>query len=313
MLGKTLSELVVVAAIVAITAGCGRDSYPADSTQAIDNTGISLLATTGMIGDIVRAVAREHARVEVLMGPGTDPHSYKAREKDVHALARADVIFSNGMHLEGRLHRVLEQLARRKAVVQVADAIPREHLRFTDENQPDPHIWFDVGIWSATIPTVVKALTQAMPDYADDFAKNGRRLTQKLVELDNYCRERIASIPKERRVLVTAHDAFGYLGRAYDMEIMSIQGLSSVDEAGVQDINTLVEKIVSRRIKAVFVESTLSSRNVEALVEGCRARGHDLQIGGELYSDALGALRGPTGTWEGVVRHNVETIANALR
>jgi manganese/zinc/iron transport system substrate-binding protein len=273
----------------------------------------SILTTTGMIADLARAIAGKHATVSALMGPGTDPHLYKAREKDMSELARADLILYNGLHLEGKLGEALERFGRRKPVRAVTDGIDKARLRFVVEGNPDPHLWFDVALWAETVPGIVEALSEVLPSARDDFRANGETLIARLKALDSWVRTRIQEIPESSRILVTPHDAFGYFAKAYGLEVRAIQGLSTEDEAGVRDVNSLVDSLTRDGVRAVFVESTTSRKNIESLVEGCRARGHNLVIGGELYSDAMGAAGTPAGTYEGMVRHNVDTIVDALK
>jgi manganese/zinc/iron transport system substrate-binding protein len=209
---------------------------------------------------------------------------------------------------------VLERLAERKPVVAVSDKIPRETLRQPKEFQGnyDPHIWFDVSMWTLCAERIRDALVQNDPAHAAGYNQRFERYKKELDELGDWVRHELGTIPKERRILVTAHDAFGYFGRAYDVEVLAIQGVSTDSEASLQDINHLVSTLVSRNIPAVFVESSVSQKAVQALVEGSRAQGHEVKIGGELFSDALGKAGTPNGTYIGMVRHNVDTIRDAL-
>jgi manganese/zinc/iron transport system substrate-binding protein len=265
-----------------------------------------------MVADVARNVGGKHLQVSQLMGAGVDPHLYKASTSDIDQLSAADIIFYSGLHLEGKMGDVFVRMARRKPTFAITEGVPEDRILEVGDGQFDPHIWFDVSLWSETIGVVEKALVQLDPKHAADYQQNARRYRDELAGLHAECRERIATIPKERRVLVTAHDAFNYFGRAYDMEVKAIQGISTESEAGVKEINELVSFIAERKIKAVFVETSVSDRNIKALVEGCQAQGHEVQIGGELYSDAMGKAGTPDGTYVGMVRHNVETIVGAL-
>lgn len=273
-----------------------------------------IVATTGMIGDMVTQVAGEHATVHTLIGSGIDPHLYKPTRDDVATLMRADVIFYNGLLLEGKMTDVLIKLARSgKLVHAVTELIPQDYLIDVDgSSHHDPHVWMDVSAWKQATLAVSEALAEFDPPHADAYRSNARRYMDRLEELDGWVREQIASIPPERRVLITAHDAFGYFGRAYGIEVHGIQGISTESEAGLQDIQRLVDLIVSRRIPAVFVETSVADKNVRALVEGARAKGHSVQIGGELFSDAMGTPGTPQGTYVGMIEHNVRTIVQAL-
>jgi manganese/zinc/iron transport system substrate-binding protein len=272
-------------------------------------------ATTGMIADVAQEIGGPYVEVTALMGPGTDPHLYKAREKDIRLLSGADIILYNGLHLEGKLGDVLQKMARKKRVIAVSDHLPRSRLHSWEaaKGAHDPHIWFDVTLWMKVAERLRDVLIQSAPPHKATLAKRAQDLLERMKSLHRWAQKETATIPKERRVLVTAHDAFGYFGTAYDIEVRGIQGISTEDEAGVKDINELIDFIVQRKVKAVFVESSVPKKNIEALVEGCKARGHDLRIGGELFSDAMGKAGTPEGTYLGMVRHNVITIVKALR
>lgn len=273
---------------------------------------IRAVATTGMVADLVRNVGGEDVEVVQLMGEGVDPHLYKASPGDVSQLNRADMIFYSGLHLEGKMADVLAHLGRKKPACAVAEQIPKERLLEVGDELYDPHVWFDVSLWRETVDSVETTLAAFDPPHADAYRQRAETYRAELAELDDECRRRISQIPAERRVLVTAHDAFHYFGRAYDLEVKAIQGISTQAEAGIKQINELVEFISRRGVKAVFVETSVSERNVEALVEGCRALGRQVEIGGHLYSDAMGQPGTPEGTYAGMVRHNVDAIVKAL-
>jgi manganese/zinc/iron transport system substrate-binding protein len=253
--------------------------------------------------------------VQALMGPGVDPHLYKASEGDVQRLAQADLILYNGLHLEGKMADILVKLARGRPVVALGEGIPEEALREPPEfaGQYDPHVWFDVSMWRQTLPVVAEELAALDPDHAADYRANADRYAAELAALDAWVEERIASLPPERRVLITAHDAFGYFGRRYGMQVVGIQGISTLAEAGLQDIERVVDLVVDSEVPAIFVESSVPRRTVEAVQGAVRSRGRELASGGELFSDSLGAAGSPEGTYPGMVRHNVETIVEALR
>ncbi|MCL4234742.1 MAG: zinc ABC transporter substrate-binding protein, partial [Deltaproteobacteria bacterium] len=247
--------------------------------------------------------------------PGTDPHLYKASESDIRLLSGADIVFYNGLHLEGKLGDILVSLARRKPVIPVSGRIDPSKLREPPEFQGnyDPHIWFDVSMWMSAVEAIRDGLGEIAPAHKADFEKNAAACATELQALHQWVGEQIQTIPPERRVLITAHDAFGYFGRAYGMEVRGIQGISTESEAGVKEINALVDLISSRGVKAVFVESSVPRKNVEALVEGARSRGAAVSVGGQLFSDAMGAEGSPEGTYVGMVRHNVNTIVASLK
>ena len=274
-----------------------------------------VVCTTGMVGDLARHVAGDRAEVISLMGPGIDPHYYKATQGDLQKLSRADVIFYNGLFLEGKLEGIFEKMARGKTVVPVSRDIPKDRLRkpVAGQGEHDPHIWFDVSMWAETLPVVVQALIGIDADGADVFRANAEAYRVQLFDLDAWAKAQIARIPSDQRVLITAHDAFGYFGLAYGIEVRGLQGISTVAEYGVNDVSLLVDFIVKRQVKAIFVESSVPERSINAVREGCKARGWDVAIGGTLYSDAMGPAGSGADTYIGMVRSNVNTIVEALR
>ena len=274
---------------------------------------IDVICTTGMVADLVRNVGGRHVHVGHLMGEGVDPHLYKASPGDISKLNAADVIFYSGLHLEGKMGDVFVRMARKKPTFAVTEPIPESRILEVAGGLHDPHLWFDVSLWSEAAGVVRDALAEYDPPHAADYTTAAEAYREELAKLHEECKRRIAAIPRERRVLVTAHDAFQYFGRAYDIEVRAIQGISTESEAGVREVNNLVDFIVRRRIKAVFVESSVSDRNIRALVEGCESRGHHVTIGGQLFSDAMGKAGTPEGTYIGMVRHNVDTITKALQ
>ncbi|HEY5316064.1 MAG TPA: zinc ABC transporter substrate-binding protein [Pirellulales bacterium] len=306
-----------LAALVCLcmAAGCTRTGAGADATSASGHgTGRPrVVCTTGMVADLARNIGGTAIEVEQLMGEGVDPHLYKPSTIDVVKLSKADLILYSGLHLEGKMSEVFDRMSERNRVVAVAANLPVARLLEIAPGQYDPHVWFDVALWSETTRSVEQALVALDPVHAIGFAERAAAYRAELVELDGECRRRLAEIPAARRVLVTAHDAFHYFGRAYNVDVRAIQGVSTESEAGVREINELVGFMTERGIKAVFVESSVSSRNVEALVEGCDSHGHHVIVGGELYSDAMGRLGTPDGTYIGMVRHNIDTIVHALK
>lgn len=276
---------------------------------------LSVVATTGMIADLARSVGGELVAVRALMGPGTDPHGYRATRSDIAAMADADLVLWHGLSLEAQLHDFLDRLATRTPVVALAETLRGDPRLLTDPsyaNQADPHVWMDPALWESVAEAAATAIADARPDAAADLAHNLDAFRTEARALDAYARDVLASVPQDRRVLVTAHDAFGYFGRAYGFEVMGIQGISTESEAGLARIGALVDLLVARGIGAVFVESSVSPRNVRALIEGAAARGHAVRIGAELYSDAMGPDGSYEGTWLGMIDHNVTHIAGAL-
>lgn len=272
-------------------------------------------ATVGMLADVVRNVAGDRIEVVSIIGEGVDPHLYKPTRNDVVTLGRADIIFQNGLLLEGKMGDVLARLGRGgKPVHAVAEEILAggDYAALESGKHLDPHLWMDVRGWIMAVSVVEKALANFDPEQAGSYRARGEAYRTRLVQLDAYARDVLASIPEERRVLVTAHDAFSYMGRAYGLEVRGIQGLSTESEAGLHDIERLVDFLVENQIPAVFVETSVADKNVRALLEGCRARGHALFIGGKLFSDAMGPAGSYEGTYIGMIDHNVTTITRAL-
>ncbi|WP_309398375.1 metal ABC transporter solute-binding protein, Zn/Mn family [Cerasicoccus maritimus] len=291
------------AAFFSQTATAAPKSYP-----------YKVVTTVGMITDIVHNVAGDKAVVDGLIGEGIDPHLYKPTRKDLIALKGADIIFYNGLMLEGKMTDVLVKLASRKPIFAVTEGIEeQEGYVLSDESQHyDPHVWMDVQGWIAATAVVAESLSEYDPKNAAYYEKNAAAYIQQLRKLDAYASEVLATIPEQQRYLVTAHDAFNYLGRAYGIEVKGIQGLSTESEAGVRDIELLVDFLVANQIPAVFVETSVSDKNVRALIEGAEAKGHKLEIGGSLFSDAMGTTGTYEGTYIGMIDHNATTIANAL-
>lgn len=275
---------------------------------------IRVVTTTSQLADMARIVAGERADVRALMGEGVDPHLYRQTRSDIARLGNADLVLWNGLYLEAQLESFLLELAERQPVVALAERLPAERLirHPTYDDKLDPHVWMDVALWSLLAPELALVLAELDPDGADLFAANAARYRAELHRLDSYVRSGIASIPESGRVLITAHDAFAYFGRAYGIEVLGIQGLSTESEAGLARIGELVDAIVSRDVAAVFVESSVADRNIRALVEGAAARGHSVVIGGELFSDAMGKPGTYEGTYVGMIDHNATVITRAL-
>lgn len=281
------------------------------------STPLQVVTTTGHIGDAVAAIAGDAVQHSSLLGPGIDPHTYVATESDIRTFQQADVIFYNGLHLEAQLERVLTQIGRdgRTTVVAVAERIePARLLGWEPEAgfPHDPHVWNDVQLWKLVVEQISATLIEADPANADRYRSNTAAYLGQLDELDTYLKTQAASLPAERRVIVTAHDAFGYFARAYGFEVEAIQGISTEAEASTADIQALAALVIEREVPAIFVESTISPRTIEAVQAAVRAAGREVTVGGELYSDALGAPDTAAGTYIGMLRHNIDTIVTAL-
>jgi len=301
-----LSGLILA---VLLLAACGTDA-PVRSDLA--ERSVRVVATTSIVADLARQVGGERVEVAGLMGPGVDPHLYKASEGDVTRMTRADLIFYNGLHLEGKMTDVLERLADRASAV--TDEIDRGRLVAPPEfaGNYDPHVWMDVTMWQRAARAVADRLAALDTAHAAGYHERAAGYLARLDSLDAYVRAQAARVPEERRVLVTAHDAFGYFGLAYGFDVRGLQGISTATEAGTADVRQLAAFVAERRIPAMFVESSVPARSIEAVREAVRALGFDVRIGGNLYSDALGGAGSGAETYEGMIRHNVDTIVGAL-
>lgn len=278
---------------------------------------LNVVATTGQIGDAVRFIGGDRLEATSLLGPGIDPHTYVATEGDLRTFQEADVIFYNGLHLEAQLERVLTQIGERSdtTVVALGDGLAEERLLSWEPAAGfphDPHIWNDVQLWKGVVEQIGATLAAEDPANAEQYASNTRSYLAQLDELDVYIKEQAARIPPERRVIVTAHDAFGYFARAYGFEVEAIQGISTEAEAATADIQAIAGLVLERQVPAIFVESTISPRTIEAVQAAVRAAGHEVAVGGQLYSDALGAADTPAGSYIGMMRSNIDTLVKAL-
>lgn len=323
----------IISMLLVAAAGCSSGSRASVATKTFAGTlPIKVVCTTGMVGDLVRNIGGANVQVTDLFKAGVDPHTYRATTEDLRLLQAADIVFYNGLHLEGKMGDILEQLGERMPSIGVGDFLKTKqalHVRtadipariliyssgwlLRDGDHPDPHIWFDVHLWSMVADVVAENLATFDPVRGADYRDRGSKYRDRLEKLDREAAEQLASLPKENRVLVTSHDAFRYFGRAYGVEVRGIQGVSTETEASVGHITQLVDFLVKSKVKAVFVESSVNPRNMQALIDGCQARGHAVRTGGQLFSDAMGDPGTPEGTYEGMIRHNVKTIVDALK
>jgi len=305
---KTLSRFMIGAMVAAATACGGGATQPTDDR-------IDVVATTNIVADLIQTIGGDRVAVKALMGPGIDPHLYKASAGDARRMSSADVIFFSGLHLEGKMSEVLEQMGEHGIrTVAVTDCVPEEALIATSgfSGVHDPHVWFDVALWSNTAACVAEALVELDAGGADGYRHRAEGFVEELEELDRWVRARTAELAPQRRVLVTAHDAFSYFGRAYDFEVRGLLGISTTSEAGTSDVQELADFIAERQIPAIFVETSVPPRYIQALQEAVRARGFAVEIGGSLFSDSLGDEGTPEGSYAGTVRANVETIVTSL-
>lgn len=294
--------------------GMGAMVALAATPVAASDGPLTVVATTGMIADAARQIGAAEVEVTALMGAGVDPHAYRQTRSDIAAMTRADLVLWHGLYLEAQMEDFFHSLARKREVVAVAEAMPKDLLRGHDDyaDKYDPHVWMSPELWKHVVREVARALTEARPASADLFAANLERHLGELDRLSDYGRKVVAGVPDSNRVLVTAHDAFGYFGRDYGFEVLGIQGISTQSEAGLNRIGALVDVLVERQIKAVFVETSVADRSMRALIEGAAAKGHDVVIGGELFSDAMGQDGTYEATYVGMLDHNFTTISGAL-
>lgn len=284
--------------------------FPAKS----ESEKLKIVATTGMIADAASRIGGDLVEVTALMGPGVDPHSYRQTRSDIVAMTRADLVLWHGLYLEAQMEEFLNKLANTRNVVAVAESLPEILLIGHDdyEDKKDPHIWMDPKLWSMVMPAISAALTSVQPESKAGFAANAEQFQKELEELADYGKRALSTVEPQSRFLVTAHDAFNYFGTAHDFEVIGIQGISTESEAGINRMSELVDLLVDRQVGAVFVESSVSDRNIRALIEGAAARGHEVKIGGELFSDAMGVPGSYEGTYLGMLDHNFTTITSAL-
>lgn len=273
---------------------------------------LNIVTTTGMIADLVKNIGGSHVNVTPLMGAGVDPHLYKATQGDLRKMIRADIIFYNGLLLEGKMQDIFVKQARKQPIYAVTEGLPDNKILLSDDHT-DPHIWFDIKLWIMASQNVLNALIEQDPSNSKTYRQNAQNYTLELEKLDHWTRQQIQTIPRQQRVLITAHDAFGYFGNAYDIKVTGLQGMSTADEFGLQDLKRLKDVITANGVKAVFIESSVSPKFIQSLVKGVEANGQSLRIGGELFSDAMGLEGTKEGTYIGMVEHNVNTIVNALK
>ncbi len=309
-------KLLFGAVLMLFLSGCSPATQRSSVQKDFSSNKIKIVATTSMIADLVAEIGGERVEVSGLMGPGVDPHLYKASEGDVLRMAEADVVVYNGLHLEGKMTEVFEQMKRRgvSTIAVAQDAIP-DSLRLmsiTYAGNFDPHVWFDVTLWQRVAHHVHEVLSELSPEHRELFETNAKHYTSALADLHAYVQQQAALISDEQRVLITSHDAFGYFGKAYNFEVEALQGLSTATEAGTADVQDLARFVASRRIPAMFVESSVSPRGIEAVKAAVEAKDFSVKIGGYLFSDALGEPGTPEGTYIGTVRYNIDTVVAAL-
>ncbi len=301
---------LLVAAAIPIFAGRGL------SPALAQNGAMNVVGTTGQVSDLLRNIGGDLLNVRGLMGPGVDPHLFRASEQDVIDLIEADAIFYSGLFLEGNLGEVLDQASTRIPVTAAGDGVPEDELILPEndafDGNPDPHFWFDPTLWAHAVDYVASALAEIDESNADTYLENTESYKLQLTELDEYATEQFATIPERSRILVTAHDAFGYLGRRYDLEVVGLQGISTATEAGVRDVQSIADLLVENQVQAIFVETSVPERTIESVQVAAADRGWDVEIGGSLYSDAMGEEGTEEGTYLGMMRYDVDTIVTGL-
>jgi len=308
---KAVAGVCLLALVGALTA-CGSNES-ADKSKTAKGEKIDIVTTIAQIAEPISVIGGDRVNVQSLMGPGVDPHLYNATQGDIGKLEGGDVIFYSGLHLEANMVRVFEEIGKNKPVLAISEGIPEGRLLKDEGGATDPHVWFDIDLWKIALGAATEKLKEASPEDADYFESNRTKYFAELDTLKQEATEKLAQIPQERRVLVTAHDAFGYFGRMLDIEVVGLQGLSTEAEIGLSDIEDTIGLLLEHQVPAVFVESSINPASINAVVEGAKKQGLDVKLGGELFSDAMGDAGTPEGTYAGMYRHNVETIYQALK
>ncbi|MFD2333005.1 metal ABC transporter solute-binding protein, Zn/Mn family [Cohnella sp. GCM10020058] len=312
MLTKRLERVALVlllAVIVLINTACANGGRSAEGGQSGK---IRIVTTIAQIAEPLAVIGGDRVEVNSLMGPGVDPHLYAATQGDIKKLQSGDIVFYSGLHLEANMVKVFEQIGKERPVLAIGETLPKERLLKDPKGATDPHIWFDIDLWKQALGAATAELKKYSDADAAYFEANKTAYFKQLDELKAEALEELGRIPEERRVLVTAHDAFGYFGRLLGLQVVGLQGLSTEDEIGLSDIEDTIDLLVDRGVPAVFVESSINPASIEAVIEGAKKRGLSVQLGGQLYSDAMGDGGTEEGTYLGMYRHNVNTIGEAL-
>lgn len=309
-----LTLIIISLFLIGFLAACANASASSLTPDSDSSGKLNVVATTGQIHDAVLNIAGDAVNLTGLLGPGVDPHLYVPTEGDVTTFSEADIIFYNGLHLEAQMTRVMNQMANRGVtVVAVGDTLPTDRLLNWDSSAPyDPHVWNDPQLWSLAVETIRDTLIKADPGNADSYRQNTEAYLAEIAAADTFIKEQVTRIPADKRVMITAHDAFGYFARTYGFGVRGLQGISTESEASTADVQQLADFIVERQIPAIFIESSVPPRNIEAVQAAVKARGFEVVIGGSLFSDALGDPGTPEGTYTGMLRHNAKTLADAL-
>ena len=310
---KTIFNLILF--VCFLTASTNALAEEKESSSWIESDKLKVLCTTGMIADIVENIAGDTVALNSLMGPGTDPHLYRATMGDLKKLKAADVVFYNGLSLEGKMEEVFQKLGEQKPVIAVSSTIHERRLLSAEnyQNAYDPHIWFDIGLWTEATKVVEAELIKQLPNKSEELARKATVYRATLNKIDDWTGRELFKIPTKQRVLITAHDAFRYFGKKYNVEVRGLQGISSASDYGLKDIKVLSDLIIERKLKAIFVESSVPEKFIESLQEAVSSKGGEVKVGGTLYSDAMGPVGSGAETFQKMFRHNVKTIAGALK
>ncbi|RSL29859.1 manganese transporter [Salibacterium salarium] len=306
MKSVTRSIGALIGSLLLVLSGCGAQEEEISSGEKIN-----VVTTIAQIGEPISVIGGDRVNVESLMGPSVDPHLYNATQGDIKTVEKSDIIFYNGLDLEANMVEIFDKISESKPVLAVAEELPQDALLEDTEGAVDPHVWFDLNLWRQAIDSAVNELKHYSPEDADYFEENKQQYFDELEKVEMEA-EKIADIPENQRVLVTAHDAFRYFGNMHDMEVIGLQGLSTEDELGISDINETIQVIKDHAVPAIFVESSINQDSIQAVIDGAQEDGVDVALGGELYSDAMGESGTEEGTYIGMYRHNLDTIYDAL-
>ncbi|WP_081739878.1 metal ABC transporter solute-binding protein, Zn/Mn family [Paenibacillus sp. JCM 10914] len=309
---RSILGTLIIAISLVLSACNSSEETPQGSTGEQSTEKIHVVTTIAQISEPVSVIGGDRVDVQSLMGPGVDPHLYNATHGDIKKLDESDIVFYSGLHLEGNMTEIFEQIGKNKPVLAITSSIPEDQLLEDEELAIDPHVWFDIDLWKQALESATEELKNFSPEDATYFEENKLEYFKQLDELKADSTAKIAEIPEEKRVIVTAHDAFGYFGRMHGMDVVGLQGLSTEDEIGLSDINETIQTLLEHNIPAVFVESSINPASINAVIEGAAKKGLKVKLGGELYSDAMGTAGTDEGTYIGMYRHNVETIYHAL-
>lgn len=309
---KSFLQVVFGFVFLLIVSACGTENTQTNEADLDSEETIHIVTTIAQIGEPMERIGGDRVEVTSLMGPGVDPHLYEATQGDIQTLQNADIVFYSGLHLEGNLVEIFSNLKKTKPTAALAESINENQLLRDEEGAIDPHVWFDLDLWKEALQHATEELKKYSPEDADYFEENKQAYFSQIDEVKTEAEGKLSSIPSDQRVLVTAHDAFGYFGRLFNIEVVGLQGLSTEDEVGISDIQSTINLLVEEQVPAVFVESSINQNSIKAVIEGATKTGLDVELGGELFSDAIGKAGTEEGTYLGMYRHNVNTIYQGL-